>query len=678
MAEGRHSSDMRPRARFPLSGTWRVAHKLLLGFGFVILLSMVISLVSYNYVKKIDRKLRQIVSVEEPLEYAVLEMEINAGETARAVLDYVRELAPEHLEKLRDSEADFERFAAEFERLAETDEERRLGQEVAGLYEEFKVLGDEIVALADRRQGTLETFRRNAMEIDELIDEKIQKAIDTTIPGGLKKWQAAAALNKHIDKSFAAIQGYVLHPNPALRREVENTEADFERFVALYRGTKLSAEEAALLSQVERDFAEAVEAGTQIITVADRLNTQLELFEAHLEGMDALLDDQIQPLIHAETVAAADDAKASTNQAALHLLVLTLGGIGIAIAAAWVIHWSIVGPIRALVRGSEMIGDGNLDYRITIESRDEFGILAVAFNSMVEKLVRARQTVADGRAQLERKVADRTAELVGLAEDLRVARDAARTADRAKSEFLASMSHELRTPLNAIIGFSEIISTEAFGPVGSVRYREYGSDILESGQHLLGLINDILDLSKIESGVDELHEDLIEIPQIVRSALNMMEHRAEQDGIKLQLELADQLPVLRADERKLKQILVNMLSNAVKFTKTGGKVTLKAWCRKDSGHVFQIVDTGIGIAPEDIPKALSRFGQVDGDLNRQYEGTGLGLPLSKALVEIHAGVFDLQSKVGVGTTITLRFPAERIVASLDNSYSRDEENRAAS
>ncbi len=157
-----------------------------------------------------------------------------------------------------------------------------------------------------------------------------------------------------------------------------------------------------------------------------------------------------------------------------------------------------------------------------------------------------------------------------------------------------------------------------------------------------------------------------------------MGHRAEQGGVKLEVELPNRLPALRADERKLKQILVNLLSNAVKFTDAGGAVTLRAWCRTDSGYVFQIVDTGIGIAPEDIPKALSRFGQVDGDLDRQYEGTGLGLPLAKALVELHGGVLDLQSEVGVGTTVTVHFPAERIVTSLDNADSLDVGDRAAS
>ncbi len=278
------------------------------------------------------------------------------------------------------------------------------------------------------------------------------------------------------------------------------------------------------------------------------------------------------------------------------------------------------------------------------------------------------------RRRLERQ----KEELEAAAKDLAAAKNAAEIANRAKSEFLANMSHELRTPLNAVLGFSEIIKDETLGPVGNVRYRGYANDINESARHLLGLINDILDLSKIESGTAELHEDEIEIPDIIHTTLKLVGHRAHQGGLNLESELPDQLPTLRADERKLKQILVNLLSNAVKFTDAGGVVTLRVWCRMGAEFVFQIADTGIGIAPEDIPKALSIFGQIDGALNRHYEGTGLGLPLTKALVELHGGTLHLQSKVSVGTTVTVRFPANRIVASQDKSELLDVGVRAAS
>jgi signal transduction histidine kinase len=245
--------------------------------------------------------------------------------------------------------------------------------------------------------------------------------------------------------------------------------------------------------------------------------------------------------------------------------------------------------------------------------------------------------------------------------ELVAANEKAEFASRTKSEFLANMSHELRTPLNAIIGFSELMGNATLGPLGNPKYEEYTKDINDSGRHLLALINDILDLSKVESGADEIHEEQIQIREVVGSVITMVKGRAQKGGVKLELEVSDHLPALRADIRKLKQILVNLLSNAIKFTDPGGKVTFRIWCRTGSGYVFQVADTGIGIALDDIPKAIAPFQQVDGELNRKYEGTGLGLPLTKSLVELHGGSLDLQSRLGVGTTVTVRLPEERVV-----------------
>jgi len=241
------------------------------------------------------------------------------------------------------------------------------------------------------------------------------------------------------------------------------------------------------------------------------------------------------------------------------------------------------------------------------------------------------------------------------------AKEEAELASRSKSEFLANMSHELRTPLNAIIGFSQIIGEEAQGEAGNATYREYAGHIHKSGEHLLALINDILDISKIESGDTTQHQERIDIVSIVESCVIMVRERADAGGLTLNVEMQEgPMPALYADAREIKQVLINLLSNAIKFTEAGGTVTVKAWHNSD-GFVFQVVDTGIGIEGCDIPKALGRFQQIDSDLNRKYEGTGLGLPLSKALVEKHGGVLDLQSRLGVGTTVTVRLPAERVL-----------------
>lgn len=263
----------------------------------------------------------------------------------------------------------------------------------------------------------------------------------------------------------------------------------------------------------------------------------------------------------------------------------------------------------------------------------------------------------EARQELERQHRN----LLLMTEQLRTATDQANAANQAKSEFLAAMSHELRTPLNAIIGFSEIIQNQILGPIGNPKYQEFARDIFSSGHNLLQLINNILDLTKIESGKAMLIEDGIDVFDRTKSVLKMVEEEANGRNVKLELECPDELPNLHADRRKLKQILISLLANAIKFSNPGGKVVIKIWCGMASGHVFQIIDTGIGITRDDIPRALAKFGQVDSNLNRKYEGAGLGLPLTKGLVELHGGCLDLQSDLGVGTTVTVRFPADRIV-----------------
>jgi signal transduction histidine kinase len=241
---------------------------------------------------------------------------------------------------------------------------------------------------------------------------------------------------------------------------------------------------------------------------------------------------------------------------------------------------------------------------------------------------------------------------------LRRAKEEAEIASRSKTEFLANMSHELRTPLNAIIGFADILARQIFGPLGQERYIEYAHDIRDSGQHLLNLINDVLDIAKIEVNKTELTEQPVSVPELVESCLRLMRDRANAGGITIATRLAPDLPQLRADDRRLKQILLNLISNAVKFTPVGGEVEIRAEGGAD-GFRFMVADTGIGIAAADIATALAPFGQIDSSLARRYQGTGLGLPLARSMTELHGGRLEIESNPGSGTMVTVWLPPER-------------------
>ena len=247
------------------------------------------------------------------------------------------------------------------------------------------------------------------------------------------------------------------------------------------------------------------------------------------------------------------------------------------------------------------------------------------------------------------------------AEGLRRAKAEAESASAAKSLFLANMSHELRTPLNAILGFSEVIAEEMLGAVGNARYREYAADIHHSGHHLLRLINDVLDMSKIEAGKLLLREDRIDIAHAIDSCLPLVRHRADEARVTIRTRVPSDLPLLIADETRLQQIVINLLTNAIKFTRRDGLVTVGAACRAADGLAITVRDTGIGMSPDDVAQALVPFQQIENSVNRQGEGTGLGLPLAKRLIELHGGRMDIESAPERGTTIIARFPPERVL-----------------
>lgn len=244
---------------------------------------------------------------------------------------------------------------------------------------------------------------------------------------------------------------------------------------------------------------------------------------------------------------------------------------------------------------------------------------------------------------------------------LRYAKEQADAANQAKSQFLANMSHELRTPLNAIIGFSEMMMKETFGPLGNERYKEYLGDIHVSARHLLEIINEVLDMSKIEAGRVELDEEYFNVEQLLQAVTRMMASRAFSSGLTIREEIQENLPPLYADSRLLRQVFINLVGNAVKFSNTNGVIIVKAHLTETGGMQLLVKDEGIGIPRDRIMDALEPFGQVGVNAEHQAnQGTGLGLPLAKAMVELHGGSLRIESDLGVGTTVFVDMPPQRV------------------
>jgi len=329
------------------------------------------------------------------------------------------------------------------------------------------------------------------------------------------------------------------------------------------------------------------------------------------------------------------EAFAPLYASVLRIGLLLLAGLVLSMLASLYLARRMVEPIRAIQAGAARIGVGQLEQRIEVHTGDELEALSEQFNKMAVDL-------KESYSSLERKVEERTRDL--------------EVANRHKSEFLANMSHELRTPLNAIIGFSEVLQERMFGEMNE-KQTEYIDDIHGSGKHLLSLINDILDLSKIEAGRMELDLATFSVPEAIGNALTLIKERALRHGIELTASIDPAVGEISADERKFKQILLNLLSNAVKFTPEGGRVVVAAQPAHGMIEV-SVTDTGIGIALEDQEAVFEEFRQVGKDYTRKAEGTGLGLALTRKFVELHGGNIRVKSEPGKGATFTFALPLE--------------------
>ena len=389
----------------------------------------------------------------------------------------------------------------------------------------------------------------------------------------------------------------------------------------------VTQDEVELFGRVREDYEEFIKIVTLVIELirtgraADGRELQLSRAGPLADRLERLTNELVNKA-EADMVAgieASHDAYVTSQRVVMGFAV---GSVLLALVLGYAISWSLIGPVKQMDIRLREIAGGDFARRVEVGNRDELGALATNLNRMSDELGRLYR-------QIE-------------------------AANQHKSEFLANMSHELRTPLNAILGFSEVLAERMFGEVNE-KQAEYLQDILSSGRHLLSLINDILDLSKVEAGRLELELGRFHLPTAMDNALTLVRERATRHGITLTQTVDQRVGDIVADERKVKQVLLNLLSNAVKFTPEGGRVGLSVTAAED-GITIAVSDTGIGIAPEDQAAIFEEFRQVGREDARKQEGTGLGLTLAKKFVELHGGRIWVQSQLGQGTTFSFTLP----------------------
>ncbi|MGH8676308.1 MAG: ATP-binding protein [Burkholderiales bacterium] len=392
----------------------------------------------------------------------------------------------------------------------------------------------------------------------------------------------------------------------------------------------VAQDEVEILGRVRKDYDAFIAAVSEAVELI-RAGKVGEGREAQI-GRAGPLADRLERLTNelvnkaeADMLARVDESAEDYRRSRLLVIAFAVGSLLLALGLGYAISLSLIGPVRRMDQHFNELAAGDFSRRVSVPNRDELGALAENLNRMSDELGRLYR-------QIE-------------------------TANRHKSEFLANMSHELRTPLNAVIGFSEVLKERMFGELNE-KQADYVNDIHASGKHLLSLINDILDLSKIEAGRMDLELSDFHLPATLETAITLVRERAMRHAIALSLEVAPDIGVIRADERKVKQVMLNLLSNAVKFTPEGGAVRVGA---KLNGQAIEVsvADTGAGIAPEDQALVFEEFRQVGRDSARKAEGTGLGLALAKKFVELHGGAIHLESAVGRGSTFRFTLPVRQ-------------------
>ena len=632
--------------------------KLGLLFGSLTVLLIVSAALSYVLVKRIDSDVQNLGRVVAPLKEAALEMQISIGEGTKAIIQYSIDQDERHIRRFIETKIEFARALEEFTRLAETDEERDAGLRIGQIHDGLGQLSDNIIGVTNDIHSSLTRLSNDVVNIEVILNEQLEVLIDRNAPDGLTKLEAVLNMDIRLDEAFLSVQSYLASPDPRFRLSLREEEEEFKEFEAVFRSSQLSLNEEILVGVIDGVFVDAMAMGNRVMDRVDAQRNLLVRLADDLEKIDRIVNEEVHPLILAETVEALDSAEASVDVATLSVFILIALGAVVGVAAAAIVARQIVNPIVRLTNVAIELGQGNLGVRANAETGDEIGTLADSFNQMAA----ARERAEDQRVALISELESKNAELAQL--------------DELKDNFLSSVSHELRTPLTAIKGSAEILLEEE-GVTEETR-KQFLTIINSESDRLTRLINDVLDLARYEAGQERWYDEPNSIGDIVESAVAGIRALAIQNNLDVSVSVDSDLLDVWCDADKINQVLTNLLSNAIKFTPENGKIQIYA---KESftagsagdGRVVEIrvSDTGIGIATEDLEEIFKKFKQFGDTPPDVHRGTGLGLPICKEIVDHYGGRIWAESQLGKGSVFIFTLPIDQISSAVESPPAED-------
>ena len=681
----------------------------------VVLVIIVLNVtVALFLVQRIVTESRQQAEGAEPLDEAVLEMEINVGETAQAVLDYIIDHEDHHIDKIHDSERDFERFAKVFEELAVSEKEQSLGREVAAVYRDFKMLGEEITSISKRRNDNLLLLHKDVKDINEVLQQAF--AVDRADPEAVVKIESILGMEINIGTALTAINSNIFRNSSPILQIIRDAEADFAHNLTSYRKTTLSADEKKWLDRIEKNFADVVKIGNEIVTLTDSLDEKVDRFTSDIEEIDRILDEELQVLVHSQMVQTAVGMQRLGKITVVFILISGILIFAVVIGMGRFVSKRIVDSVNHLSKGAAEFGRGNLGHRIEARTEDELGALAETFNKMADDRKRAEDGILASEQQLrasnqqlsasEQQLRASNQQLSASEQGLRASNQQLfaseqqlrasnqqlgaseqqlKTTNRQleanqrqlnlKNEELQSIvyisSHDLKSPLVNINGFCGFLTEHCDEMKKLVEKCDADSDtkkeimallkediptdldyISTSTQRMRRLIEGLLQVSRI--GTVKVKIQNINVNDLVSEIIDNVKYKTEDLDAEI---VCEDLPDCIGDNNQITQVFTNLIDNALKYLSPKRKGCIKITGKTENNDsVYCIEDNGIGIREAYYDKIFEIYHRLDPQ--DSAEGDGLGLTIVRRVLDRHKGATWVESEPDKETKFFVKIPAK--------------------